>query len=69
MIREPEPYLAYMLRLWRVDDDPRLVWRASVESPHSGERRAFANLQDLFSFLHERTEITSDRERTEGETR
>ena len=68
MITEPEPYLAYMLRLWRVDDGARLVWRASLESPHSGERRAFADLEDLFSFLHQRTEVSPDLARTEGET-
>ena len=26
------------------------VWRASVENAHTGERRAFANLAELFEF-------------------
>jgi hypothetical protein len=47
-------YLAYMLRLWRTEDDER-GWRASVESPHTGERQAFADLETLFAFLQERT--------------
>ena len=44
-------YLAYMLRLWQVSSDRDPIWRASVESPHSGERRGFANLERLFAFL------------------
>ena len=44
-------YLAYMLRLWRVGSGESAVWRASLESPHTGERRAFASLQVLLSFL------------------
>jgi len=48
-------YLAYMLRLWRVNDGGNSVWRASVESPHTGERHGFANLELLFAFLEEKT--------------
>jgi hypothetical protein len=28
-----------------------MIWRASVEDAHSGERRAFADLAALFAFL------------------
>lgn len=66
MTKEREPYLAYMLRLWRVDEGGHPVWRASLESPHSGERRAFANLRILIDYLQERTGSLSDAERTEG---
>ena len=48
-------YLAYVLRLWQVTDGGNSVWRASVESPHSGERHGFANLGLLFAFLEEKT--------------
>ena len=48
-------YLAYMLRLWQVDSGEEPVWRASLESPHTGERRSFANLEMLFAFLEEHT--------------
>jgi hypothetical protein len=65
MTQETESYLAYMLRLWRVDDSAGPVWRASLESPHSGERRAFADLEFLFGFLQERTEASSNLEKTE----
>jgi hypothetical protein len=56
MTTEQPGYLAYLLRLWRVNDDGQPVWRASLESPHTGERHGFANLEMLFAFLEEKTE-------------
>jgi hypothetical protein len=52
MDREQPDYLSYLLRLWRVSDE-EAVWRASLESPHTGQRRGFANLTDLFTFLEQ----------------
>ena len=43
-------YRAYLLRLWRT---PEARWRASLEDPHTGEKRAFANLAQLVAFLEE----------------
>ncbi|MFB0538057.1 MAG: hypothetical protein ACETWR_24100 [Anaerolineae bacterium] len=43
-------YLSYLLRLWQIRSEGELVWRVSLES-HTGERRGFANLADLFTFL------------------
>ncbi len=46
-------YISYLLRLWRVsgDDGPhrpgKAVWRASLEDPHTRERKVFATLDDL----------------------
>ncbi len=60
-------YLAYMLRLWQVEVDGDLVWRASLESPHTGERRGFASLEALFDFLRERTGGLSDKGGDVGE--
>jgi hypothetical protein len=51
MMGEQPGYLAYMLRMWRVEAEDGPVWRASVESPHTGERRGFASLEVLFVFL------------------
>jgi len=62
MMTEQPGYLAYMLRLWRVNDGGNSVWRASVESPHSGERYGFANLELLFAFLEEKTGELAQRE-------
>lgn len=44
-------YLAYMLRIWKENDAGMSTWRASVEDPHSGERRGFPNLDALITFL------------------
>lgn len=49
-------YLAFMLRLWRAGDAPtpeQAAWRASLESPHTGERIGFGSLTELFTFLTE----------------
>jgi hypothetical protein len=46
-----------MLRLWQADSDEELTWRASLESPHTGERRGFANLEALVAFLEEETHL------------
>jgi hypothetical protein len=51
MSDDPPRYLAYMLRMWQATSDGRLVWRASLESPHTGERQGFADLRALCDFL------------------
>ncbi len=55
MSEAPPRYLAYMLRIWQANSDGRRIWRASLESPHTGERQGFADLKSLFAFLDERT--------------
>jgi hypothetical protein len=55
MMVERPGYLAYMLRMWRVEAEDGPVWRASVESPHTGERVGFGSLETLFAFLVEKT--------------
>ena len=49
-------YYAYMLRLWQSESQDRRQWRASLESPHTGERHVFSNLEQLFAFLSEQCE-------------
>lgn len=44
-------YHAYLLRLWRVQADEGLVWRASLEVAGRRERHTFAHLEALFIFL------------------
>ena len=51
------PYYAYMLRLWRSESQGRRQWRASLESPHTGERQLFSRLEQLFAFLSEQCEV------------
>jgi hypothetical protein len=51
MSREQRCYISYLLRLWQISNEGELVWRASLESPHTGERQGFAKLAELFTFL------------------
>ena len=50
-------YIAYMLRLWRVNSAGLLDWQASLEDPHSGKQIGFADLLSLFSYLTDQTGI------------
>ncbi len=54
MVGKRRPYLAYLLRLWLVEDDGP-VWRASLEAPGSAERHGFSSLDQLFTFLEVET--------------
>ena len=49
-------YLSYMLRLWETSNGERQIWRASLESPGSGQRQGFASLKGLIEFLEAQTE-------------
>ena len=48
-------YLSYMLRLWETSNGERRIWRASLESPGSGQRRGFGSLRCLVEFLEAET--------------
>lgn len=54
------PYHVYLLRLWQQSQfgstaRTETTWRFSLEDPHSGERRGFANLEALVAFLESMT--------------
>lgn len=55
-------YLSYLLRLWQTSDGRKKVWRASLESPGTGERQGFASLKDLFDFLQTQTDPQNEQE-------
>ena len=55
MNREQGSYLSYLLRLWQTTSRGERIWRASLEDPHTRERKGFANLTDLFTFLEQET--------------
>ena len=57
------PYLAYLLRLWQIRDKGKIGWRASLENAHTGEKLAFAHLDELVVFLRERTGLAPPAER------
>ena len=46
-------HASYLLRLWQAEDNGRIIWRASLQSPDTGERLGFATLADLLGFLKE----------------
>ena len=48
-------YLAYLVRLWQVQDRGVFVWRASLEDAHTGERHGFSDVKSLAAFLAEQT--------------
>ena len=48
---EEPTYLSYLLRLWMVEAADRNCWRASLESPITGERLGFQDLEALFTYL------------------
>jgi hypothetical protein len=64
MDKEKSDYLSHLLRLWRVENHEaagadKAVWRASLESAHTGEKRTFAGLDDLIAFLREQIDESS----------
>ena len=66
MNKEQRRYISYLLRLWQIRSGSELVWRASLESPYTGERKGFASLADLFDFLRGQTdkELSADEQDT-----
>ncbi len=55
MSDERDGYQAYLLRLWRVRYQGQWQWRASIDSPNTGERRSFADLAAFVTFLNDTT--------------
>jgi hypothetical protein len=62
MSGDRQRYVSYLLRLWRTQDGEALVWRASLESARSGERRGFARLSELYAFLEQVTAPVDEEE-------
>ena len=60
MDKHQTTWLSYLVRLWATGAAGQPVWRASLEDVQSGERRGFANLEQLFVFLMEQTEHRGD---------
>ena len=46
-------YLAFLLKAWPVKSESglKIVWRASLENPYTGERHGFQDLDSLLTFL------------------
>jgi len=54
-------YLSFMLRMWRANGEGKAAWRASLESPHTGESIGFASLEELFTFLRQQAGVAPTR--------
>ena len=54
-------YFSFMLRMWRANGEGKAAWRASLESPHTGERVGFASLEELFTFLRQQAGVAPTR--------
>jgi hypothetical protein len=61
MSKERRRSVSYLLRLWQAEREGALVWRASLESAHTGERHGFANLAELYVFLDQETAAGNER--------
>jgi len=60
-------YRSYLLRLWEEDINGKQVWRISLENPFSGDRRGFANLNDLCAFLKDKMQEENDKQEVSNE--
>jgi hypothetical protein len=63
--RTQKGYLSYLLRMWQESSDAgaglwkEVPWRASLQSPGTGDLVGFASLDDLFDFLRVQSELES----------
>jgi hypothetical protein len=66
--QDSKNYHSYLLRLWRVEMTNGTVWRASLERVGSRERRGFAQLEHLYTFLEQQCQAQQEptREGDEG---
>jgi len=51
-MNDERQYLAYMVRLWAVHRNSDVLWRASVENAHTGERLAFEDMESLCRYMN-----------------
>ena len=61
-------YHSFLIRLWAPEIDAGQSWHITLESPESGEKNSFANLDELFDFFGTLVGAPSvPRRNTEGE--
>lgn len=58
-------HLSYLLRLWRIEGLRGFEWRASLESPETGQRIGFASVEQLFGYLMDLSEYKEEVQETE----
>jgi hypothetical protein len=57
-------YHAYLIRLWR--EDELAAWRGELVSPHTGEQRLFATVEQLLTFLSDQVANEATAEQDDG---
>jgi hypothetical protein len=55
-------YFSYLLRLWVVRVEHVLIWRASLENPHTQEIVGFESIQKLAEYLERKTHLDNEDE-------
>ena len=68
MVSDGSDYLSYLLRLWLARERGRPIWRASLQSPHTGERVSFCTLDELLAFLRRQTGTVPDSHNDESDS-
>ncbi len=56
---EPD-YFAYLLRLWTVTENGKLIWLASLEDPLTSERKGFSSIENLYAFLEKQISLSEE---------
>jgi hypothetical protein len=73
MNKTQSSYLSYLLRLRRVDNAGRPVWRASLETPGSATQIYFDNLETLWAYLAKQMQTLDEKggiqDKTKRETK
>jgi hypothetical protein len=65
MMSEPSrTYFSYLLRMWRTGQGQEATWQASMESPLTGERHEFSQLDKLWAFLLAQMQIDDETKKT-----
>jgi len=59
-------YISYLLRLWQIESQGQLMWRASLEEARTGERRGFPDMEALIAYLREQTAAGTDEGTSKG---
>ncbi len=54
MTKKEPVRLAFLIRLWQVRSEGKLVWRGALEDAHTGEKRGFGDPAGLFAFLQDK---------------
>ena len=44
-------YRSYLLRLWLVNQNGRISWHSSLESPQTGQRQLFSRVEEMYDYL------------------